>query len=115
MATVDDWFQEGFRAGFCTDVACATHDSFPLYLDGELDMIDEDFDDVCLPVVRLLHPGEQAQPCKAKRFDEALDLLRRFVSTEDCSLDHHGYCQVHLSFADGECRQLTLKKFLGLA
>jgi hypothetical protein len=31
------------------------------------------------------------------------EILADLVSDEPCQLDHHGYCQSHYYFDDGEC------------
>lgn len=43
---------------------------------------------------------------------EALQLLDDTIETESCSLDHHGYCQEHMDFSDGECYQARIKRFV---
>ena len=42
--------------------------------------------------------------------------LRYHVESEDgpCRLDHHGYCQDHNSFEEGECRVRVHRRLLGL-
>jgi hypothetical protein len=45
--------------------------------------------------------------------DEMRELLDALVSDESCWLDHHGYCQGHSRFDDGECPHARAKRLLG--
>lgn len=41
-----------------------------------------------------------------------LELLYSLTSPDDCDLDHHGYCQAHAWFHDGECPDARAKRVL---
>jgi hypothetical protein len=44
---------------------------------------------------------------------EAVSLLATFVDDEPCSLDHHGHCQAHDWFAEGECNVARARRLIG--
>lgn len=50
----DKWLQMGITLGYCSEVACDTHDPVPLTPAEEADM--EDGGDPCVPAVRLYPP-----------------------------------------------------------
>lgn len=41
-------------------------------------------------------------------------LLDTFIDDEPCSFDHHGYCQTHGWFHEGECNMARARRLLGL-
>lgn len=43
---------------------------------------------------------------------EALNLLRDALDSDECSFDHHGYCQAHYDFSEDACYQQRIKTFL---
>lgn len=43
---------------------------------------------------------------------EALDILGNFVDDDECSLDHHGYCQTHLWLGPGRCHVARARDLL---
>jgi len=43
---------------------------------------------------------------------QAMHLLDDAIVTDPCSLDHHGYCQEHMDFSEGECYQARIKRFV---
>jgi hypothetical protein len=45
--------------------------------------------------------------------DDPIDLLEEFVDDDPCWLDHHGYCQAHNYFGEGECRMARARRLLG--
>jgi hypothetical protein len=47
-----------------------------------------------------------------RKLNQAVRLIGDLVDDEDCSLDHHGYCQTHYWFADSECPQARAKRWL---
>lgn len=47
-----------------------------------------------------------------QRLNQAVPLITDLVDDEDCSLDHHGYCQAHGWFDDSECPQARAKRWL---
>ena len=49
------WLEEGIQNGFCCDVFCLDHDVPPM-TEEEAEWKNE-FDEVCLPLVRLWEPG----------------------------------------------------------
>lgn len=40
------------------------------------------------------------------------EALKAMVDDDDCSLDHHGYCQTHGWLSEGVCPQFTAKMLL---
>lgn len=45
--------------------------------------------------------------------DRAIAILHLLLDDDECSLDHHGYCQTHCWFSDEEpCPQKTGKDFI---
>ncbi len=49
-----EWIKLGYEKGFCSDVACSTHD--PLYTHEEMEGFEQG-DDPCLHMVRIFSPG----------------------------------------------------------
>lgn len=43
---------------------------------------------------------------------EAVNLLKDLTDPDDCSLDHHGYCQTHGWLQEGLCPHFRAKMFL---
>ena len=93
--TVRDWIAQGVAAGFCTEVACATHNPYPLYTEEEIEQGDDLGDDPCLPVVRLLYDDETWM----NRVAEMEAVIGDLVDADECYFDHHGHCQAHNWFA----------------
>ena len=53
----------------------------------------------------------RADKAEAER-DALAGLLAEFVDNEPCSLDHHGYCQSHSHFDEGECHMARARAAL---
>ena len=53
----------------------------------------------------------RADKAEAER-DALAGLLAEFVDSEPCSLDHHGYCQSHSHFDEGECHMARARAAL---
>jgi hypothetical protein len=47
-----------------------------------------------------------------RRLNQAVPLIGDLLDDEDCSLDHHGYCQTHYWFSDSDCPQARAKRWL---
>jgi hypothetical protein len=55
-----------------------------------------------------LAPGREVE----RKLNQAIPLIDDLVDGEDCSLDHHGYCQTHHWFPSSECPQARAKRWL---
>lgn len=60
-------------------------------------------------------PGAETIPPRSEllaRLDEARRLLSGYVDDEECSFDHHGYCQSHAASNPRDCFNTAAKLWL---
>ena len=68
-----EWIKLGYEKGFCSDVACSTHD--PLYTHEEMEGFEQG-DDPCLHMVRIFSPGYVAyEPLEKSQYHWTFFLL----------------------------------------
>jgi hypothetical protein len=62
----------------------------------------------------MIGPGDApVEVVPADQLTGAVSLLATFVDDEPCSLDHHGHCQAHDWFAEGECNVARARRLVG--